>query len=101
MTLVDDLMEIGIDGLNPLEVKAGMDPVKLKQDFGDRLLLKGGTNAQHWDHFDLILEEILSTVPILSENSGYIFSTDHSIPNSVSFDTMKKIIELVKGIRTH
>ena len=31
MTRVDDLMDVGIDALNPLEVKAGMKPLELKQ----------------------------------------------------------------------
>jgi hypothetical protein len=35
----------GLDALNPLEVKAGMDPLQLKQTYGDRLVLHGGINA--------------------------------------------------------
>jgi hypothetical protein len=30
------------------------------------------------------------------ENGGYIFSSDHSIPNSVSLENMKEIIAGVK-----
>ena len=33
---VPELVEMGLDALNPLEVKAGMDPVLLKQQFGER-----------------------------------------------------------------
>ena len=40
--LVPDLVEIAIDVLNPLEVKAGMDPIALKQQYGDRLAFHGG-----------------------------------------------------------
>ncbi|MBQ3848583.1 MAG: hypothetical protein II748_07020 [Clostridia bacterium] len=96
MSRIDDLVEIGIDCLNPLEVKAGMDPVALKKQYGDRLALHGGINAVLWDDKDAIVAAIRETVPILKENGGYIFSSDHSIPNSVSFENMKAIMQTVK-----
>lgn len=96
MTLVDDILETGIDGLNPLEVKAGMDALKLKREHGDRLLLHGGINAVLWDDADAIIDEIRAKVPVLKENGGYIFASDHSIPNSVPLENMKRIIEEVK-----
>ena len=96
MTRVDDLMDIGIDCLNPLEVKAGMEPVTLKRKYGDRLTLHGGINAVLWDRKDAIVSEIERVVPQLKENGGYIFSSDHSIPNAVSLDNMKAIMAAVK-----
>ena len=94
--LLDDILETGIDALNPIEVKAGMDPLKLKELYGDRLLLHGGINAVLWDDKDKILEEIWKLVPELKKSGGYIFSSDHSIPSSVSLENMKEIIAAVK-----
>ena len=96
MTRIDDLVDIGIDCLNPLEVKAGMEPLTLKKKYGDRLVLHGGINAVLWDDREAIVSEIERVVPVLRENGGYIFSSDHSIPNSVSLDNMKAIIEAVR-----
>ena len=96
MTRIDDLMDIGIDCLNPLEVKAGMQPLTLKAKYGDRLTLHGGINAVLWDDREAIVQEIRRTVPVLKENGGYIFSSDHSIPNSVSLKNMTSIVEEVK-----
>ena len=96
MSLVPDLVDIGIDALNPLEVKAGMDSIKLKKEFGDKLVLHGGVNAVLWDDKDAIVAEIERLVPVLKENGGYIFSSDHSIPNSVSLENFKAIVETVK-----
>ena len=96
MTRVDDLVEIGIDCLNPLEVKAGMEPLTLKEKYGDKLTLHGGINAVLWDDRDAIVSEIERCVPVLKANGGYIFSSDHSIPNSVSLENMKAIMEAVK-----
>ena len=55
---VPELVDMGLDGLNPLEVKAGMDPIQLKQTFGDDLLLHGGINAVLWTDVDAISEEM-------------------------------------------
>lgn len=93
---VPELVNMGLDALNPLEVKAGMDPIALKREFGDRLVLHGGINAVLWDKPDLIREAIARDVPVLKENGGYIFASDHSIPNTVSLRDFTQIVHLVK-----
>lgn len=98
MTLLPDIVATGVDALNPLEVKAGMDAFKIKKEYGDRLVLHGGINAVLWNDKDAILEEIDRKVPVLKENGGFIFSSDHSIPNSVSLENMKVIVEEVKRV---
>ncbi len=45
-----------------------------------------------------ICAEIEKTVPVLKQNGGYIFSSDHSIPNSVSLTNFKEIIAAVKRV---
>lgn len=94
--LVPELIEIGVDALNPLEVKAGMDPVALKKKYGDRLVFHGGINAVLWDRKDEIISEINRVVPVMKENGGYIFASDHSIPDHVSFEDFKAIIDTAK-----
>ncbi len=96
MPLVPDLLEIGVDGLNPMEVKAGMDPLALKQAYGDRLVLHGGINAVLWDDRDAITAEIERVVPVMKEGGGYVFASDHSIPSSVSLEDFRYIIQSVK-----
>ena len=93
---VPELVEIGLDGLNPLEVKAGMDPVHLKKTYGDKLLLHGGLNAMLWDHTDQIEAEIRRLLPILKRSGGYIFQEDHSIPDNVSLGDFQRILKLAK-----
>ena len=93
-----ELIEIGMDGLNPLEVKAGMDPVAIKRAYGDRLLLHGGINAVLWDDFPAIEAEMRRVVPLLKECGGYIFSSDHSVPSSVSLETFRRTVDLAKEL---
>lgn len=99
--LVPELVGMGLDGLNPLEVKAGMDPIALKREFGDRLLFHGGINAVNWDKTDVILAEIERVIPVMKENGGYIFASDHSIPPHVSFENFTQIIRKIKEVGSY
>lgn len=97
-TLLPDIVATEVDSLNPLEIKAGVDVIKIKKEYGDKLVLRGGINAVNWNNPQAILEEINQKVPILKENGGFIFSSDHSIPNSVSLKDMKIIMNEVKRV---
>ena len=45
--LIPDLIETGVDVLDPLQIKAaGMDPVALKREYGDRICFSGGVDEQ-------------------------------------------------------
>ena len=101
MDRVDRLVDIGIDALNPLEVKAGMKPLELKEKYGDKLVFHGGINAVNWDKPEIITEEIERVVPAMKENGGYIFASDHSIPPHVSFSDFTPIIETVKRVGSY
>ena len=101
MPLVPEFYEIGLDALNPLEVKAGVNPIELKQKFGDKMLFHGGVNAVLWTDRDAITEEIKRVVPVMMKDGGYIFSSDHSIPDAVSLEDFKYIISLIKEIGSY
>lgn len=45
MEILDDLLDAGIDGLNPIEPLAGMDIAYLKRRYGDRLILVGNVDS--------------------------------------------------------
>ena len=98
---VPELVELGLDALNPLEVKAGMDPVHLKRTYGRDLVLHGGINAVLWTDPQAIQAEIERVLPILKESGGYIFSSDHSVPSSVSLRDFREIIGLAKKVGSY
>jgi uroporphyrinogen decarboxylase len=95
---VPELVSMGLDALNPLEVKAGMDPLALKREFGKDLVLHGGINAVLWDQPELVRAEMARLVPTLKESGGYILSSDHSVPSSVSLDAFREIVEAAKQL---
>ncbi|MCD6285700.1 MAG: hypothetical protein J7M39_07305 [Anaerolineae bacterium] len=98
---IPELVEIGVDGLNPLEVKAGMDPLAIKKTYGNDLLLHGGINAVLWDDRDAISEEMSRVIPVVKENGGYIFSSDHSVPSAVSLENFRYIVNLAKKLGSY
>jgi uroporphyrinogen decarboxylase len=96
-----EFVEIGIDALNPLEVKAGMDPIAIKKQYGKDLVLHGGVNAVLWDDVDAITAEMERVVPVLKEGGGYIFSSDHSVPSSVSLENFRHIVNTAKRLGSY
>lgn len=99
--LLPELVDIGLDALNPLEVKAGMDPVSIKKKYGSKLVLHGGLNAMLWTDIGKIEAEMRRLMPVLKQNGGYIFQEDHSIPDSVSFEDYKKIVKLARELGSY
>jgi uroporphyrinogen decarboxylase len=98
---VPELVGMGLDALNPLEVKAGMDPLALKREFGKDLVLHGGINAVLWDQPERIQGEMRRLLPVLKESGGYIFSSDHSVPSAVSRSDFTQIIALAKELGSY
>jgi uroporphyrinogen decarboxylase len=96
-----ELVGLGLDALNPLEVKAGMDPLAVKNTYGKKLVLHGGVNAVLWTDPEAIKAEMERVVPVLKEGGGYIFSSDHSVPSSVSLEDFRQITTLAKELGSY
>ena len=95
--LIPHFLEAGFAALHPLEVKAGLDAAALKAEYGSRLVLFGNIDARALAGSRAEIEaEIATKVPAAKEGGGYIYHSDHSVPNSVSFDNYAYAIELVK-----
>ncbi len=99
--MIPDLLDMGIDILNPIEVKAGMDPILLKKQYGDRLVLHGGLNAALFWEPEKLWEHMRKVVPVVKQNGGYILSSDHSVPDSVSLEDFRRFVELGKELATY
>jgi uroporphyrinogen decarboxylase len=96
--LIPDLIEIGIDILNPIEVKAGMDPVELKAQYGEKLAFHGGLNAALFPEPEKLYAEMRRVIPALKRNGGYVMSSDHSVPDSVSLQEFGRFVALAKEL---
>ncbi len=103
--LIPMLIDAGLDCLQPLEVKAGMDLIELKEKYGDKLAFMGGIDTRLMNDPDKtkIEQEIKTKFEVAKKNGGYIYHSDHSIPNTVSFQDYCIVMELVKkyGVYEH
>jgi hypothetical protein len=96
-TIFQDYIDAGLDGYNPLEVKAGMDVLDLRRRFGHQMCLCGNSNIQVWETGDLgaIRREVLRKLNA-ARGGGYIFMSDHSVSSAVSGRTYDYIVKLVR-----
>ncbi|MBN2449931.1 MAG: hypothetical protein JXR77_06060 [Lentisphaeria bacterium] len=94
-----DMIEAGVDCLQVMEVKAGMDPLRIKRAFGDRLVLFGGMDARNLVANDIraIRAELREKIPVLKEGYGYILHSDHSIPTTTEYETYRFFVD--EGLR--
>jgi uroporphyrinogen decarboxylase len=93
--LLPGMIEAGIDCLQVIEVKAGMDLVKLYREYGEILSFMGGIDVRKLYTNDRaeIDAELEAKIPIVMQNNGYVVHSDHSIPNTVYYETYCYFIE--------
>lgn len=88
-SLIPLWLEAGVTMLHPFEVAAGMDIVKTKREYGNRLAVRGGVDkralAAGPDAIDQELERVRPAV----ESGGCIPTVDHSVPPDVSWENFR------------
>lgn len=80
--LLDDLIEIGVDVLNPVQPSALGDLAALKARYGDRISFSGAIDTQRVlpeGSVDDVRAEVRRRIGELGPGGGYILSSVHSI----------------------
>ncbi len=92
-----DFIEMGIDGYNPLEAKAGLDVVDLRRKYGHQLGFVGNMNVMEWaDAPEEELKGIVLRKLNAAKGGGMIFQSDHSVPTNVSGERYDYVVKLVR-----
>jgi uroporphyrinogen decarboxylase len=86
--LIPDLIEAGVDILNPVQVSArGMDTAELKRDFGDALTFwGGGVDTQRvlpHGTSQQVRDEVRRRIDELAPGGGFVFAAVHNIQADV------------------
>ncbi len=89
--LLPGIVRAGFDCLQVIEIKAGMDLLRIKKQYGDKLVLCGGIDTRILVSNDLaaIDRELESKIPEVKKDSGYILHSDHSIPITCRYETYR------------
>jgi uroporphyrinogen decarboxylase len=99
--ILPDLIEIGIDILNPIHITAtGMEPSALKRDFGkDVVFWGGGVETQSVLPFgtpQAVRDNVRRNVDALAPGGGYVFNTIHNIQADVPPQNIMAMIEALR-----
>ncbi|MDP6353146.1 MAG: uroporphyrinogen decarboxylase family protein [Alphaproteobacteria bacterium] len=85
--LIDDLAEIGVDAINPVQVAAkGMEPERLKGDFGDKMAFWGGVDTQRvmpQGGEEDVRQETRHIIDTLGVGGGLVLTAVHNIQPDV------------------
>ena len=98
--LMNDIIESGFDILNPVQTSAAdMDPQKLKDEYGERIVFHGGgvetqTTLPHGTPEE-VYEEVSDRIRVFNKGGGFIFNTIHNIQADVP---VENIVAMVKAI---
>jgi uroporphyrinogen decarboxylase len=101
--LIPDLIEIGVDALNPVQVTAaGMDSAKLVREFGrDIVFWGGGCDTQHVldrPGTGNVAREVKKRLADFSRARGYVFCAVHNIQANVPPENVVALYDTAGGI---
>ena len=95
--IYNDFIEIGLDGYNPLEVKSGLDIVKLKKEYGDRIAFVGNFDVRILESADKkeIKKHALYKLKA-ALGGGWICQSDHSVSTDVDPESYAYMLEVIR-----
>ncbi len=98
MEIMPDLIETGIDGINPMETVAGMDVGEIYRLYGDRIFLTGGIDMSQLlsngnpDQVREVCRKAISEAP-----TGYFMGSTTEIDNSSRLENVLAMVEVSWG----
>ena len=99
--IIPDLLEIGLDVLNPVQPRS-MDPRRLKKEFGADLCFWGSIDEQHTLPFGTprdVRDEVIQRLESLGKDGGLIIGPTHHVQLDTPVENLMAMVEAVKGQR--
>jgi uroporphyrinogen decarboxylase len=97
---MDDLIEIGVDALNPVQTSAAnMDPTRLKREFGDRIAFRGGIDSSRilpWGTPAQVQGEVCHAIRALGPGGGYLLNSVHNIQPGVPVENLLTMFDAAR-----
>jgi len=93
----DIIMEMGIDGINPIEPYS-MDIFNVKKKYGDRIAISGNIDIAGPLAFgtpEEVRKDVRMHLEKLMPGGRYICSTNHSVMDDIPFENYKAMIETI------
>lgn len=96
--VLDDLVEIGVDILNPIQTSAGKmgNLSELKRRYGSNLVLCGAIDSQHilpYGTPQQVRAEVRRVIDLLGPGGGYMLAAVHTIMNEVPAENILAMVD--------
>ena len=99
--IIGDLVEIGVDVLNPLQPKArDMDNAAIKREFGAELSFMCGLDTQEFLQSaspSQVREETLRILEVMGQGGGFIFAGSHTIQPDVPMENIETMLATLRA----
>ena len=99
--VLEDLADMGIDALNNIQVRSGMNLASVKQRIGDRVTIVGNVDATGimcGSDQSLIADAIRRVVETAGKDGGLLIATDHSFHEGIPQENVLYFLEAAKEI---
>ncbi len=100
MPLLDMILDCDIDCLDPIDPLGGMDMTHMKQQYSDRIALKGNVNCATTlvdGSIAEVVSETLEVIKAAASDGGFILSSSNSIHSSVNPGNYLAMINTIKA----
>jgi len=99
--ILDDLVQAGIDALDPIEPAAGMDIGEVKAKYGDRIAVIGNVDCSFVltrGTVEEVEEAVKETIAKASPGGGHILASSNSIHPAVKPENYKAMVEAARKL---
>ncbi len=93
--ILDDLVNLGIDGLHPMEPSV-MDLGRVKQQYGDRIFLRGNVDCVQvlpYGSEEEVRREVRRCIDAAAKGGGFILSESNSFHSNVKTENIQVMID--------
>jgi len=99
---LEDLIDAGVDIINPVQLSAkDMEPEKLKNEFGKKLIFWGGIDEQFLINKatqDEILVKVKKTVETLGKSGGYVAAISHNVQEDTPPENIIAVFDYIEQL---
>lgn len=92
--IIEIFLEAGVNCMHPMEPAAGMDIVKIRERYGERLAFYGGIDKHVLRQSkEAIRAELEYKIPPMVRSGGCVLGLDHRIPNGTPLANYRYYLE--------
>ncbi|MDP6776604.1 MAG: uroporphyrinogen decarboxylase family protein [Candidatus Latescibacteria bacterium] len=99
--IMEDLIEVGFDVIDPIQPEC-MNPLEVKEKYGDRIVLHGCGSVQHTIPFgtvDEVREEVITLIEKCGYNGGLVIRASNVIPFDAPTENIVTFFETVRDYK--